>query len=575
MSKEFFNIIPHKAGAGFQMTLSNGSIDVPDDRGCYVVSTGCGSGKTECCKSLIRQKHNEGILYCVDTKAELEKVYNWIIGNLTYLGLKKNDVLMLNSDTDYIEILRHYKNDPSEIMKVKVLLITHVRFWTDLINYFIVYNPVIPEPSFDGDFSKLMARGDLRKYILFDETPFFIKPFFSIDKMTLGCLSTKNASGEMVCKSIHDMYQTYSEFIKGESGDPFPKQDSKLNKLKLEVIFNMIPKLYSRWKSTKGKMDLTFSPSDLCQNKVESHIIIFEGAGDVLFTGGSKFHLIDVCNKYNCSLNFSSFPFKLKRRRAEDAPNEKDLTSFISAVTEILEKNQKMSEKSLIVVWKNYGRGNNDPNDLSFLDLVKERLGRKRKLDKNLYDIIYYGSALGKSTNEFKDFTHIILCGTWHIVNSETAKFNEHFGTVIKNESHIQWYYTQLLSRIGVRKHDGKTYHIHYSEDYNASFIEKLKDVFSNKPASGLVPDPSICPEWLSEKFDLLKIRNNHRSEIALLVSMDEKIRDAIKTDTSLTIDVPLRELFKIIPRSRRKKDQYKRLKGALAALGVIFNITT
>ena len=49
--KELFNIIPNSTGDGFRMKLSTGVIDVPDDNGGYIISSGSGSGKTETIKS--------------------------------------------------------------------------------------------------------------------------------------------------------------------------------------------------------------------------------------------------------------------------------------------------------------------------------------------------------------------------------------------------------------------------------------------------------------------------------------------------------------------------------------------
>ena len=56
MEKELYTITPNDGDSGFTIHLANGEIKVPDEGGCYVVSTGCGSGKTESIKSLIRQK---------------------------------------------------------------------------------------------------------------------------------------------------------------------------------------------------------------------------------------------------------------------------------------------------------------------------------------------------------------------------------------------------------------------------------------------------------------------------------------------------------------------------------------
>ncbi len=95
--KELFDVKFNPIGLGFTMNLKNGAIDVPDDHGCYVISTGCGSGKTECCKSIIRQKHNEGILYCVDTVAELKKMHSWILENRNDIGIVASDVIIISS----------------------------------------------------------------------------------------------------------------------------------------------------------------------------------------------------------------------------------------------------------------------------------------------------------------------------------------------------------------------------------------------------------------------------------------------------------------------------------------------
>ena len=81
--KELFNISPHSTGDGFTMDLKTGVVDVPDENGGYIISTSMGAGKTESIKSLIRQKYNDGILYCVDTKEEeLKKMYCWIMEEL-------------------------------------------------------------------------------------------------------------------------------------------------------------------------------------------------------------------------------------------------------------------------------------------------------------------------------------------------------------------------------------------------------------------------------------------------------------------------------------------------------------
>ena len=101
--KELYHITPHEGGSGFLMSLKTGEIDVPDECGGYIISSGMGSGKTESIKSLIRQKYDEGILYCVDTKEELGKMYRWIqeeLVNDPTCDLRQDDVMIVSSDKD-------------------------------------------------------------------------------------------------------------------------------------------------------------------------------------------------------------------------------------------------------------------------------------------------------------------------------------------------------------------------------------------------------------------------------------------------------------------------------------------
>ena len=81
MNNDLFAVTPHTTGNGFAMRLKTGEIDVPDRQGGYIISSGCGSGKTESIKRLIALKANQGILYSVDTVAEVDKMYNWTIEN--------------------------------------------------------------------------------------------------------------------------------------------------------------------------------------------------------------------------------------------------------------------------------------------------------------------------------------------------------------------------------------------------------------------------------------------------------------------------------------------------------------
>ena len=348
--KELFNIIPNSTGDGFRMKLSTGVIDVPDDNGGYIISSGCGSGKTESIKSLIRQKYNSGILYCVDTRDELGKMYDWILANLVNreLGygdiLRESDVMIISSDKERSSFLNQYRDNPEILMEKKIILITHVRFWTDLINYFLIYRPQVPVDSFDGDFRKLMVRPDLRRYILFDETPTFIRPFVEFDRTILGVFSKTDDTGNITCMSPEEIGIYYAHFIRNTRNDLF-NQSYRINRIKRDVALNLIPKYYDSWMlSDSDKAGITFYPVDLCPLGVyiNTHVLIFEGAGDLLFKDSRNFRLLDVDRKYNCVTEFRKIDFGLFRRNL----NPRRFDEFTTRIAMLINK------PTLVVCWK-------------------------------------------------------------------------------------------------------------------------------------------------------------------------------------------------------------------------------
>ena len=77
-----FSIQEHSNANGFDVSFKTGSATIPDQEGGYIISTGCGSGKTESIKDLIRKKFEHGVLYCVDTKAEANRIHQWVLSDL-------------------------------------------------------------------------------------------------------------------------------------------------------------------------------------------------------------------------------------------------------------------------------------------------------------------------------------------------------------------------------------------------------------------------------------------------------------------------------------------------------------
>ena len=568
--KELFNISPHSTGDGFTMDLKTGVVDVPDENGGYIISTSMGAGKTESIKSLIRHKYDMGILYCVDTKEELKKMYCWIIDELVKdksCGLNYNDVMIVSSDKDFQYQLSLYRDNPEMLVYKKVILITHVRFWTDLINYFLIYSPDKNEEvrPFDGDFARLMTRDDLRRYVVFDETPTFIKPFVEFDRTLLGIFGKTDEDGRIVSKDKAEIEKYYDSFIRNTKLDFF-NDTYKINRIKRDVVLGLIPKYYDSWMVEEGqKVGITFNPVDICPDNVDikTHVLIFEGAGNILFKGSSCFKLLDVKEKYNTITEFKQVEFGLKRNRLD---NNK-FSSFLDDVAKLIDK------PSLVVCWKDVNGNDEGPGISSYAERVRNGL-LERGLSEDTFSVTYYGASDNKSTNQYRDMKQIILCGDWSLPNTEAAKIRKAYGTKADSQDLKMWYFAQLITRIGIRKHiKGEVYTVLYTCDFEECFIDRLDSYFNKNK---LIPiSPVIHEDW-KVKLDGMKIRSNTKSEIITLAGSDYRMQEAIVQGKEFRKEVTFDFLDWLgIKRAKHERRKYEPLINTLGMIGITLVIVS
>ena len=558
--RELFDITPHSTGPGFRMRLKTGEIDVPDGRGGYIVSSGMGSGKTESIKSLIRHKHDEGILYCVDTRDELEKMFGWIVENLVVEGvLRMEDVMIISSDPGRADFLGQYRDNPEVLMEKKVILITHVRFWTDLINHFLIYKPREEVAPFDGDFRTLMGRDDLRGYVIFDETPTFINPFVEFDRSMLGIFGKTDENGNIVCKPPEELGRYYDLFIRGGRNDLF-NQAYRINRMKRDVVLRLIPKYYGSWvMSDTDKVGITFYPVDLCPGgmTISTHILIFEGAGNILFRGSTRFTLLDTESKYNTVTDFKRMDFGLSRKCFDEA----GFGTFVKRIGRLIDK------PSLIVCWKDINGDDDGPGKSGYAERFK-RLLVAEGVDPGLFTVTYYGATDNKSTNSYRDVEQILLCGDWNLPNTESAKIRRAYGTSTDPHSQKDWYFSQLITRIGIRKHiEGEVYTVWYTDDFDERFIERM-DAYFNE--NRVVDRKSVSHDDWEKRLDGMKIRSNIKEEIRLLARYDKDMQRAITMDSEYTKEVTFAYLEMIgIKRYVRERRKYDRLLETLSKLKI------
>ena len=558
--RELFDITPHSTGPGFRMRLKTGEIDVPDGRGGYIVSSGMGSGKTESIKSLIRHKHDEGILYCVDTRDELEKMFGWIVENLVVEGvLRMEDVMIISSDPGRADFLGQYRDNPGVLMEKKVILITHVRFWTDLINHFLIYKPQKEVAPFDGDFRTLMGRDDLRGYVIFDETPTFINPFVEFDRSMLGIFGKTDENGNIVCKPPEELGRYYDLFIRGGRNDLF-NQAYRINRMKRDVVLRLIPKYYGSWvMSDTDKVGITFYPVDLCPGgmTISTHILIFEGAGNILFRGSTRFTLLDTESKYNTVTDFRRMDFGLSRKCFDEA----GFGTFVKRIGRLIDK------PSLIVCWKDINGDDDGPGKSGYAERFR-RLLVAEGVDPGLFTVTYYGATDNKSTNSYRDVEQILLCGDWNLPNTESAKIRRAYGTSTDPHSQKDWYFSQLITRIGIRKHiEGEVYTVWHTDDFDERFIERMDAYFNENRVIGKA---SVSHNDWEKRLDGMKIRSNIKEEIRLLARYDKDMQRAITMDSEYTKEVTFCYLEMIgIKRGKRERGRYKALIDVLKTMGI------
>lgn len=559
--RELFDITPHPTGSGFRMRLKTGEIDVPDGCGGYIISSGMGSGKTESIKSLIRQKYDEGILYCVDTRDELKKMYRWIIEELVPVtDLKGTDVMMVSSDPEFSYFLDLYKDNPEMLMEKKVILITHVRFFTDLINYFLIYRPQGKVDIFDGDFRTLMTRDDLRRYIVFDETPVQITPFVKFDRSMLGLFTTEDDKGNMVCRSPEGIQRFYNRFLKGSRNDLFSNQSFRINRIKRDVVLGLVPKYYDSWMlSDTDSKEIMFYPVDLCPEGVaiSTHVLIFEGAGNILFRGSTRFTLLDTENKYNTITEFRRLDFGLRRRSLDEGKFDR----FVERIGKLADR------PSLIVCWKDVNDDDEGPGRSGYAERFRKLLSAKG-VNPRLFTITYYGAADNKSTNSYRDIEQIFLCGDWSLPNTESARIRRAYGTSTDSQNQKDWYFSQLITRIGIRKHiEGEVYTVWYTDDFDERFIDRMDAYFNENRITGKA---SVSHKDWEKKLDAMDIRSNTKEGIRLLAKYDKDMQNAIVMDQKYIKEVTFDYLEMIgLKRYARERRNYKKLIELLEKLGI------
>ena len=151
------------------------------------------------------------------------------------------------------------------------------------------------------------------------------------------------------------------------------------------------------------------------------------------------------------------------------------------------------------------------------------------------YSITYFGSSKTKSTNEFRNHTGIILLGDWNIPYTFANSVEEAFLSETTLEDYRMWYYTQLLSRIGIRNFDGGEYDVWYSSDYNLEFIN-CNTPYLNYNIYNPIGKAKHKSDWLAEKAGTFRIRKEIVADIQKLVDIFARLVGKVFEDSRVKV---------------------------------------
>lgn len=544
--------------AKLSIRLKNCSVELPDDVGNFILSTGCGSGKTYWLERFILAHYMEGMLIVVDSIVSANTLHSHL---LNLLGLAATDMMLIHSQANY-DVQNVFTNTSEEVTKKKVLIMTNVRLYTEYPPVYLLYNKNgVTLSPFDGDWKNMMNNPNTRRWIIIDEIPGFIQKYATVSKQLLGVLGADDGNGGYKAKEFVAMEKFYNTFIAHSDAALFDTTTA-LGKLKTDTALSIIEHDYSNMMKVQGDAAIQFSPCEFQTSN--SLVLIMEGAGDVLFKDSSIYQLIDIPNKYRAKADFHSFNVPNLSRRSSN--HQELIKSMVKAVIAIL---STVKGKTLIACWNDFKGEDNritsdaqSSNDSTLVALLSEEL-TKTSIPQDIYSIIYYGSAESKAVNDFKDYSNIILLGKWSLpVSTSSEKFSKTFQTNTTLTRYMLWEYVQLITRIGIRQ--DKDINVFYTDDHNKDFMLTLEKYFNQNILD--IPEEQI--DWR----DKVKKLNNGKRVIDQIERLSQRFpfipQMIVEGNQNKTINISLKEVNNLIGRNKKRRD-YKHLISILQKFGI------
>lgn len=619
----------------------NGDIDFDESiYGAWVMSSGCGSGKTTNIRNLIGMRWYEGILYVAFTISEVNEMYKWIVGNLvgktsdpnTGNVLKLEDIVVLHSDTEADGVdMNLFRNHPELLADKRIILCTHHKLLNEPTEVLVSSRFNKRSASRLHSKSRCVINGlsqdHPRQWILIDESTEANGRSYTIPISTFAMLgeaiytervfrNNKYITVDLKEPKLvrkNNMYMDFVDLIELSSkawGVPvLPiNPNNEINRIKFNQLADELYYNFDRYanicKNSKNKIaKVQFNYTNIINQGMVSHLILFDGTGDIMLRNSKKFKVLDILhNKYNSLLTTFKFDFnlfrKIDRYKLVNGLNEyitSELEKSVNILTDIIQSNKK----TLIFTWKNFKYDNTEINDdlSSQLDttdnsnIIKDKSTSifelnpdfdlpnyirfelyKREILPDQFAVEYYGSGKDKAVNEYREFDSIVFLGNYQVPNYVIDDFNAMFESSISFTEYYANRVIQAICRGRIRKHNGEGMNIYFSSDWSDDVISYSLNYLTGSSNIHNTSTPNISKNTY-ERLRKIGITPKKAEKIAKLCEYDDGILNAIERSTIYTINIKLDKIYELIPMSRKEVDKYIYLKDLLAKYGIVLNI--
>ena len=591
----------------------NGRSDliVNDTPGIKVVSSGCGAGKTTAIKKLIISASSEGVLYAASTIKECNEMYDWLMENAVgkcdslYNELKSDDIICIHSEPRYDENgkvnngvdLETWNNNPMKLKDKKVIICTHYKLFHEYPSLLIGYNlNKVYGMNYLDEFEKLRIKAsdkgvinNPRRYVLIDELPTCGVLKMKLDVgiirqlgINVGNTRFNWATGEYESVQVSTRYEdfniminTYNTLEKFIEKLRIPGADNEPTEFKKRMILSDIHyNFYNYINSGLSEINIVYNLLKLDNDF--SRILLFEGTGDLLYSGlNNRIELYDAYPKYDSNVTYIKLGNFINRTNQIETEDDKLklLNKLDESIDELVNSvfNRSDVNKVLIVTWKNLKSNESDNKNGIFSSKINENFNLPEYITNKLtgrvgdkeFRIIYYQSGLDRATNEFRDFDSVVFLGKFQIPDYAVYELNEDIGSDCTPNRYLLHQLVQAVCRTRIRNHNKEDINVFYTGDWNQRIINELIKYISG-PES--LPKINITDLGLRDKW---------KPAIMKLIEYDPNVYSALRNKEEYEFDIELDELYDMIPMDRKRTEKYNSLVKYMKGIGIRINIAS